>query len=106
MKPTLTQAKHFLKPIPREKRATAYKWAIDAELFRPREPYLALVSPQGHVEYNAKFVLGDELASKLEHGKWYTNQELSLLRGRPFNPGGSPQCVEKNIKKWRFEVQP
>ena len=69
--------------------------------------YFALVSPQGHVEYNALFVLGEGTVAKLEHGKWYTNEELGRIAGRePYFLLDSPQAVEKNIMKWRFEVQP
>ena len=105
MKPTLAQAKAFLRPIPREKRRLAYCWATDTGFFGPRKPYLALISPQGHVEYNARFVLGDAAAG-LEHGRWYTNAELGRVAGgTALFLRESPGCVEKNIAKWRFEVQ-
>ena len=66
--------------------------------------YNALISPQGHVEYNAEFVLGD--ISKLTSDKWYTPQELADLCGRALFLEDSAQAIERNIKKWRYEVQP
>ena len=106
MKPTVTQLKQFLRPIPRGRRRSAYLWAGDTGFFRPREPYYALVSPQGNVEYNARFALGAG-ADRLEHGKWYTPQELADAAGGDITfLSDSPQAVEKNIKKWRFEVRP
>ncbi|MDX2074693.1 MAG: hypothetical protein SFX19_10095 [Alphaproteobacteria bacterium] len=82
-----------------------------------KQQYRALVSPQGHVEYNADFVLGSAACEKLEHGKIYTNEELDKI-----SPGfcigntqrhikkalflkDSSNAIEKNIKKWRFEIQ-
>lgn len=68
--------------------------------------YHALVSPQGHVEYNAVFVVGESNLHKLTPGRWYTPQELADLCGGAYFLRESPQSVEKNIKKWRYEVQP
>lgn len=63
-----------------------------------------LVSPQGHVEYNAEFVMG-EAHKKLEHGKWYTNQELANIAGGANFLRDSSQAIEKNIKKWQYKVE-
>ncbi len=65
----------------------------------------ALVSPQGHVEYNATFSVGEANLHKQTPGRWYTPQEVADLFGRAFFLSGSSRCVEKNIKKWRYEVQ-
>jgi hypothetical protein len=77
--------------------------------------WIGLVSPRGCVEYNARFVLGHKAAEKLEHGKWYTNDELNALAdGFTIYPpgefiplacflGDSKDAVEKNIKKWRAD---
>lgn len=67
--------------------------------------YHALVSPQGHVEINAAFVVGEANLHKLTPGRWYTPQELADLCGRADFIRESSQDIEKNIKKWRFEVQ-
>ncbi len=67
--------------------------------------YHALISPQGHVEYNATFVVRRGI-DKLEHGQWYAPQELANLCGGALFLRESSQCIEKNIKKWRYEVQP
>lgn len=68
-----------------------------------RRAPIFLVSPQGHVEYNARFVVGDKAAENLEHGKWYTNQELADIGGSALFLHDSSQATEKNIKKWRCE---
>lgn len=62
---------------------------------------ISLVSPQGHVEYNARFVIGSENAEKLEHGNIYTNDDLVRLFGCAIFLRDSTGAVEKNIKKWR-----
>ena len=64
--------------------------------------WIGLVSPQGHTEYNARFVLG-ESAEKLENGRWYTNEELANLSGKAWFLRDSSGSVEKNINKWRCE---
>ena len=67
--------------------------------------FYALISPQGHTEYNAEFVLG-EAHKKLEHDKWYTNQELAAVAEGWMNfLKDASQAVENNIKKWRYEIQ-
>lgn len=65
--------------------------------------YHALISPQGNTEYNAEFVVGD--VSKLENGKFYTAQELANICGCAYFIKDSSCATEKNIKKWRYEVQ-
>lgn len=79
--------------------------------------YKALISPQGHVEYNAEFLVGADGCKQLEHGKWYTNEQLhEIATGGIYLADGtihkqanflkdSSQSTEKNIKKWRFEIQ-
>jgi hypothetical protein len=74
------------------------EWAKDTGYFEPKPQWIGLVSPQGHVEYNARFVLGEKAAESLENGKWYTNEELN-----GFFLKDSSGAVEKNIKKWRCE---
>ncbi len=64
--------------------------------------WIGLVSPQGHVEYNARFVIGNA-AEKLENGKWYTNEELADIAGVAHFLKDSSGAMEKNIKKWRCE---
>lgn len=64
---------------------------------------IKLVSPQGNVEYNARFVLGNDGAKSLENGKWYTNQDLANIAGSATFLRDSSQSVEKNVKKWRCE---
>lgn len=69
--------------------------------------YYALVSPQGHTELNALVCVG-QAALDMEHGKFYTNEQLHELSGRPDGAwflDHSSQAIEKNIKKWRFEKQ-
>ncbi len=61
-----------------------------------------LVSPRGHVEYNAGSVVGTA-AARLTPGRWYTPQELAELCGRAVFLRESPNAVEKGIKRWRFE---
>ena len=65
----------------------------------------ALASPQCHVEYNATFIVGEANLHKQAPGRWYKPQELANHFGRASFLSGSSQCVEKNIKKWRYEVQ-
>lgn len=84
----------------------------------------ALISPQGHVEYNAVYVMGGEaVLSKLKVGQWYTVEELHRLADGYWvlvEMDGdlkcvhiqeasffkeSPQSIERNIKKWRYEIQ-
>lgn len=65
--------------------------------------WIGLVSPQGHVEYNARFVIGDA-ADTLEHGKWYTNEELAKIAGIAHFLRDSKGTIEPNVKKWRCEV--
>lgn len=73
---------------------------------RIAEPvFHALVSPQGYVELNALFTLGERAVSKLENGKWYTAEELNALSGGGIWLKDHPQSKEKNIKKWRYERQ-
>ncbi len=60
--------------------------------------WIGLVSPQGCTEVNARFFLGNEKAKSLEHGKFYTEQDLGIKM-----PLHHPQATEKNIKKWRCE---
>lgn len=69
-----------------------------------RKPWIGLVSPQCHTEYDARFVLGDAAAERLEPGKRYTNQELAELAGGATFLRESPSAVEKGIKKWRCET--
>lgn len=71
---------------------------------RNKKSWIGLISPQGHTEYNARFVLGDA-AERLEHGKWYTNQELINLAGPCLFLKDSLQAKEKNITKWRCDIQ-
>lgn len=66
------------------------------------QKWIGLVSPQGHTEYNARFVVGSS-AEKLENGKWYTNQELADLHGSALFLRDSSGAIEKNISKWRCE---
>ena len=60
----------------------------------------ALISPQGHVEYNAKFLVD---IKKLRVGKWYSSEELCKMGAMFLRE--CPQSIERNIKKWRYEIQ-
>ncbi len=64
---------------------------------------ISLISPQGHVSYNARFVVGNKIAETLMPGHWYTNQELADLSGIACFLRDSSGCIEKNVKKWRVE---
>lgn len=63
--------------------------------------WIGLVSPQGKVEYNARFVVGDQVTERPEPGKWYTNQELANLAGVAHFLRDAAGSVEKGVKRWR-----
>lgn len=66
----------------------------------------SLVSPRGETIYNAIFVIGQHNIHKLEHNKWYTDDELvNIVNGSIFFIRDSSQATEKNIKKWRFVIE-
>jgi hypothetical protein len=98
---TLTELKNKCKCVPSKKRAMFLRWAFDVGYFEPKTPYVGLLSPQGHVEYNAAFVVGEDNAQKLEKGKWYTSQELANMFGEATFLKDSSQGIEKNVKKWK-----
>lgn len=58
--------------------------------------YIGLISDDATIEYNARFLLGDECAERLEENKWYKYEEL--LPGHFLNT-----CTQsKNHKhKWK-----
>jgi len=66
----------------------------------------ALVSPQGHVEYNAEFVIGKAGVEGLEPGKWYTNEDLARIAGGVAHfLSDASGSIEKSVKKWRYVRQ-
>lgn len=64
--------------------------------------WIGLISPQGRIEYNARFVIGDK-AEQLEHGKWYTNQDLIDIAGWHIFLKDASGASENNVKRWRCE---
>ena len=55
--------------------------------------YHAFVSPQGHVKYNAAFVVDEANLHKLTPGRWYTPQVLADFFGFKFSRCDYSACI-------------
>ena len=59
--------------------------------------YIGLIRSDGKVEYNARFLIGNEAAEKLELDKWYTAKDLP----RPTFLKTCSQNGDDNKYKWK-----